>query len=102
MLVRMVPRLGHEPILVRAPTPAQWRSADILVIEPAAPAGAALIRAAHAANPTLPIICASVIAPPHELAELRVVFAATLVKPFTAEQLGVTVEQALCGEAQSA
>jgi CheY-like chemotaxis protein len=97
MLVRMVTRLGHEPILVRAPTPAQWRSADILVVELAAPAGAALTRAAHAANPTLPIVCASVTAPPPELEERGVVFAATVVKPFTAEQLGAAVEQALCG-----
>lgn len=98
----MIARLGHEPVLVRAPTPARLRSADILVVEPAAPAGAALTRAARAANPTLPIVCASVTAPPPELEELGVVFAATLVKPFTAAQLGVAVEQALRGEAQSA
>jgi CheY-like chemotaxis protein len=97
MLERMVTRLGHEPFLVRAPTPAQLRSADILVVEPAAPAGAALARAAHAANPTLPIICASVTAPPPELEELGVVFTATLVKPFTAAQLGAAIEQALRG-----
>jgi len=97
LLERMVTRLGHKPVLVRAPTPAQLRSADILVVEPAAPAGAALTRAAHAANPTLPIICASVTAPPLELEELGVVFAATVVKPFTAEQLGATIEQALSG-----
>ena len=102
LLERMIARLGHEPFLVRAPTPAQLRSADILVVEPAAPAGAALTRAAHAANPMLPIICASVTAPPLELAGLGVVFAANVVKPFTAAQLGAAVEQALCGEAQSA
>jgi CheY-like chemotaxis protein len=97
LLERMITRLGHEPFIVRAPTPAQWRSADILVVEPAAPAGAALTRAAHAANPTLPLICASVTAPPPELEELGVVFAATVVKPFTAEQLGAAVELALGG-----
>src|ERR1700677_2927248 len=82
LLERMIARLGHEPFLVRAPTPAQLRSADILVVEPAAPAGAALTRAARAG--------------------LGVVFAANVVKPFTAAQLGAAVEQALCGEAQSA
>jgi CheY-like chemotaxis protein len=94
LLERMVTRLGHEPVLVRAPTPAQLRSADLLLVEPAAPAGAALTRAAHAANPTLPLICASVTAPPPELAELGVVFAAALVKPFTLGQLAGAIEQA--------
>jgi DNA-binding NtrC family response regulator len=92
LLERMVARLGHEPVLVRAPTPAQLRSADVLLVEPAAPAGTALTRAAHVANPTLPIICASVTAPPSEPG--GVVFSASLVKPFTLEQLADAIERA--------
>jgi CheY-like chemotaxis protein len=96
LLERMVTRLGHEPMLVRVPAPEQLQSADVLVVEPAAPIGVVLAQAACIVNPALPLICASVTAPPPELAELGVVFAAALVKPFTAGQLGVAIEQALC------
>jgi CheY-like chemotaxis protein len=101
MLKRMVTRLGHEPILVEVPAPAQLQSADLLMVEPAAPAGAALARAACIVNPKLPLVCASVTAPPPELEELGVVFAAALVKPFTAEQLRAAIGRALCGRGPS-
>jgi hypothetical protein len=91
----MVIRLGHEPILVRVPAPQQLQSADVLVVEPAVPTGAVLAQAACIVNPSLPLICASITAPPPELAELGVVFTAALVKPFTAEQFGVAIERAL-------
>ena len=38
----------------------------------------------------------SLVAPHAELEELGVVFAAAVVKPFTAEQLGSAIEKALC------
>jgi hypothetical protein len=95
MLERMVTRLGHEPMLVRVPAPEQLQVADVLVVEPAAPTGVVLAQAACIVNPSLPLICASVTAPPPELAELGVVFAAALVKPFTTEQLGVAIEETL-------
>jgi CheY-like chemotaxis protein len=101
MLKRMVIRLGHDPILVKVPAPAQLQSADLLMVEPAAPTGAALARAACIVNPKLPLVCASVTAPPPELEELGVVFAAALVKPFTAEQLGTAIERALRGRGPS-
>ncbi len=82
-------------MLGRVPAPEQLQSADVLVVEPAAPTGAVLAQAACIVNPALPIICASVTAPPAELAELGVVFAAALVKPFTAEQLRDAIEKAL-------
>jgi CheY-like chemotaxis protein len=97
MLQRMVTRLGHEPILVKIPAPAQLQSADLLMVEPAAPTGAVLAQAACIVNPALPIVCASVTAPAPELEELGVSFAAAVVKPFTAEQLGAAIEQALRG-----
>ncbi len=95
LLERMVVRLGHEPVAVRAPTPQQLTSADVFVLEPADPIGAVLAQAAHLIDPTLPLICASVTAPPSELAELGISFTATLVKPFTLEQLGAAIERAL-------
>jgi len=97
MLERMVTRLGHEPILAEMPAPVQLQRADLLMVEPAAPTGAVLAQAARIVNPRLPLVCASVTAPPPELEELGIVFAATLVKPFTAEQLGAAIDQALCG-----
>jgi hypothetical protein len=102
MLERMVARLGHEPILAGFPAPKELQRADLLIVEPAAPAGAVLAQAARIVNPRLPLVCASVTAPAPELEELGIVFAAAVVKPFTAAQLGAAIDQALCGEAQSA
>ncbi len=95
MLEQMVARLGHEPVVVRVPGPQDLTSADVFVVEPAGPTGAVFALAASVANPLLPIVCASVAGPPPALAELGVVFAASLVKPFTSEQLGAAIEQAL-------
>jgi CheY-like chemotaxis protein len=94
LLVRMLERLGHEPIVVTMPAPEQLLNADVLMVEPAAPIGAVLAQAAGLVNPSLPLICASVTAPPAELVELGIVFAASLVKPFTAEQLGAAIDRA--------
>jgi CheY-like chemotaxis protein len=94
MLKRMVTRLGHEAILDAADAPEQLQSADLLIVEPTAPVGAMLARTAHSSTPNLPIICASVAAPPAELAQAGVVFAADLRKPFTLEQLAGAIERA--------
>jgi hypothetical protein len=82
--------------MAQMPAPAQLQSADVLVVEPAAPTGAVLAQAACIINPALPLICASVTGPPPELTELGVKFAASLVKPFTIEQLGAAIDRALC------
>lgn len=95
MLERMVARLGHEPVAVRVPGPEDLRSADVFVLEPAAPIGVTMAQAASVINPSLPLVCASVAEPPAELATLAVVFAASLVKPFTSEQLSQAIERAL-------
>lgn len=94
LLERMVARLGHEPIAVGASTPQQLTSADadVFIVEPAAPIGAVLAQAAHLIDSSLPLICASVAAAPPELG---IVFAATLIKPFTLEQLGGAIDRAL-------
>ncbi len=98
MLVRMLTRLGHEPLVVTVPTPEQLFGADVLMVEPAAPIGAVLAQAARLANPSLRLICASVEAPPAELAGLGIVFAASLVKPFTAAHLRAAIERSLRNE----
>jgi DNA-binding NtrC family response regulator len=95
LLERMVARLGHEPIAVRVPGPEELASADVFVLEPAAPIGATMAQAASVIDPSLPLICASVVEPPTDLAMLGVVFAASLVKPFTLEQLSAAIERAL-------
>jgi len=71
-------------------------SADLFLLEPVAPLGAALARAARLLAPSMPLICASVQAPPPELLASGVLFEACLAKPFTLEQLGAAIEQALC------
>jgi hypothetical protein len=98
LLERMVAKLGDRPILAGSPTPAQLRSVDVLLVEPAAESGAMLARLARAANPSVGLVCASVAAPPPELEDLGIDFAATLVKPFTFEQLEVAIERALGDE----
>jgi hypothetical protein len=98
MLERMVTRLGHEPILARVSASEQLQRVDVLVVEPAASTGVSLAQAACIVNPTLPLICASVDAPPTGLAEVGVVFAAALLKPFTAEQLSDAIGGALCAQ----
>lgn len=95
LLERMLLRLGHEPIAVVVPAPELLTSADVLLVEPAAPVGAALAQAANIVNPSLPLICASVTSPPSELSKLGIDFAATLVKPFTSQQLRGAIDQAL-------
>jgi hypothetical protein len=95
LLQRMLTRLNHEPIAVKIPSPEQLTHADIFILEPAAPVGAALAQAANIANPTLPLISASVTSPPPELAQLGVLFTASLIKPFTIEQLRNAIDDTL-------
>jgi two-component SAPR family response regulator len=100
MLERMVSRLGHVPIVVEVPTSAQLTSADVLVVEPAAPMAVVLAQAVGVLNPTLPIVCASVVAPSPELAQLDIHFSAVLIKPFTSEQLNAAIDRSLCARCQ--
>lgn len=95
LLERMAIRLGHTPVVADVASAEQLRSADVLLVEPASPVGMALVQAASIAVPSLPIVCASVTAPPPEIAQLGVSFAATLIKPFTIDQLGAAIERAL-------
>ncbi|MGO9248690.1 MAG: hypothetical protein ACLP7W_08880 [Solirubrobacteraceae bacterium] len=95
MLVRMVARLGYEPIAVEShPTPAQLRSADVLLVEPASPDGLTLAHTARAANPTLAIVGEGAMAPRQEdLWKTAVAPVGHLAKPFTSEQLDAALQQ---------
>ena len=95
MLERMVARLGYEPIAARTPVASQLASADVLLVEMAAPLGVTFAQAAQFADPPLAIVCASVTGPPAELDELGLELAAYLVKPFTSTQLDVAIRRAL-------
>jgi CheY-like chemotaxis protein len=94
-LERMVWMLGHEAVMVRVPRPQHLTDADLYIVEPSGSLGMVLAHAAKIANPSLPVIASSVDAPPPELAELGVVFAAWLLKPYTLEQLRDAIELAL-------
>ncbi len=91
----MVARLGHNPVPVTALTQDAVTSADLLLVEPADPAGAALARLAQELRPTLPIVCAS-IAPPS--LELGLIPTACLLKPFSLAELRATLDRALAGK----
>jgi CheY-like chemotaxis protein len=117
MLVRMVERVGHEPAVARAPGAGELiapqelgsggalvvelamelASAEVLLVELASAWGLTLAQAARTANPSLPIVCASVTAPPAELGELGIELAGRLVKPFTSEELQRALRDALTG-----
>jgi DNA-binding response OmpR family regulator len=98
MLVRMVTRLGYEPIVINDadahPTPAQLRSVDALLVELASPTALALARTARAANPALAIIGEEAVAPGQEGVWSKATAPADyLAKPFTSEQLDIALER---------
>jgi hypothetical protein len=100
LLAKMLIRLGHQPLLLTMPTLKRAMNADLFIVEPKASGGKILAQAAHIANPSLPMICVSVSIPPWELCELGVVFAASLIVPFTLGQLRAAIE--LASHAQAA
>jgi DNA-binding response OmpR family regulator len=102
LLGRMLEHLGHEPVVYVALRPGQLMSIDALIVEPAAPAGIVLVQAAQIVAPSLSIICASVDAPPAELTELGIEFAACLVKPFAIGQLAAAIDRALASQVDPA
>jgi hypothetical protein len=91
LLVRMVLQLGHEPLVLDIPTPERFLDAEVFLVEPAAPIGAVLAKAAELIAPSLPIVFVTVGAP----AELDIDPAAQVIKPFTATQLGDAIDRAL-------
>ncbi len=95
MLERMVDRLGYEPVIAEITAQEQLSSADVLLIEPVAPLGITLAQAAHFADPPVPIVCSSVMAPPVAFAELGIELADALQKPYSSQQLDAAIMRAL-------
>jgi hypothetical protein len=91
LLCRMVTDLGHEALVMDVPTPERFLQADLFLVEPAAPIGAVLAKAAHLIRPGLPIVFVSVEPPP----ELDIEPAGHVMKPFTATQLSDAIDRAL-------
>ena len=84
LLVHVVARLGHEPV-VYSRSQSELPEADVLLLEPAFPAGAALAQALVCRQPELPIVCVSIYPSAEEMQELEPV--AYLLKPFTIGEL---------------
>lgn len=125
LLARMLERLGYEPVALRVasrvapcvasrthhhtrgarPTPALLRSADVLLIEPAAPGALALARTARAASPGIAILgegAAVAPTPPRSGRDDRgdpwrrlAAPVGHLAKPFTRAQLDAALQQSI-------
>jgi hypothetical protein len=91
LLARMVTHLGHEALVLDAPTPERFMHADVFLVEPADPIGAVLAKAAQIIRPALPIVFVSVEPPPN----LDIEPAAHVMKPFTIVQLRDSIDRAL-------
>ena len=92
LLIVLLERLGHEAIVleggVAAPPPA-----DLLLLEPAVPACLEQARKIRAQQPSLPVVCVSVLPPEARFLTLGPL--AHLTKPFTFAQLDRAIETAL-------
>ena len=92
LLVVLLYRLGHAAMVlaggIGTPPPA-----DLMVLEPAAPARLEQAREIRTNQPDLPVVCVSVL--PSEARFLTLGPLAHLTKPFTFAQLDDTIEAAL-------
>lgn len=99
LLAVMLNRLGHDPTSIRPGEPAV-PEAELLVLEPAAPAYLELAREARRRTPALPVVCVSVL--PEEAQFLSLGPLGYLTKPFTLDQLRSAVDVALAMQSQAA
>ena len=92
LLVALLERLGHDVIVleggVETPPPA-----DLMLLEPAAPAGLEQARKIRAKRPSLPVVCVSVLPPEARFLTLGPL--AYLTKPFEPSELVATVHNLL-------
>ena len=89
----MVRRLGHEPLALWSVTPETAATIDLLLVESADPACAALAVAARRLRPSLPVVSASIF-PSEPESELEP--NARLLKPFSLGELRATIDAVLC------
>jgi DNA-binding response OmpR family regulator len=99
LLVVLLERLGHEAIVLgggrEAPPPA-----DLLLLEPASPPHLEQARLARQLDPSLPIVCVSMLPDDERFPELGPL--AYLSKPFALGELGSTIEAVLASTSVSA
>jgi DNA-binding response OmpR family regulator len=92
LLVVLLDRLGHEAIVLggghAAPPPA-----DLLLLEPASSACLEQARAVRERQPSIPVICVSILPP--EACFLTLGPLAYLAKPFALDDLDSAIEEAL-------
>ena len=92
LLVRIMHRLGHNPVCANGSRP-DAAEFDLLLLEPSFPGGAELARELREGRPDLPIVCVSIYPPSDEVAALEP--AAYLQKPFGLAQLEDAVTAAI-------
>jgi DNA-binding response OmpR family regulator len=99
LLVVLLDRLGHEVIVLgggaAAPPPA-----DLLLLEPASPECVEQARIVRAQQPSIPVICVSILPP--EACFLSLGPLAYLAKPFALDQLSAAVDAVLVSPADLA
>lgn len=92
LLVVLLKRLGHEGIVLGGGTAAP-PSADLLLLEPASPACLEQARLVRERQPSIPVICVSILPP--EACFLSLGPLAYLAKPFVIGDLEVAIDNAL-------
>jgi DNA-binding response OmpR family regulator len=92
LLVVLLDRLGHEAIVLGG-GPAAPPPADLLLLEPAAPACLEQARVVRESQPAIPVICVSILPP--EACFLSLGPLAYLAKPFALDDLGAAIDAAL-------
>ncbi len=99
LLVVLLERLGHEAIVLEGgvSTPP---SADLMLLEPSVPARLEQAREIRREQPSLPVVCVSVL--PAEARFLALGPLAHLTKPFTSDELDTVIEAALASPARAA
>jgi DNA-binding response OmpR family regulator len=98
LLVLLLERLGHEAFPLVQPT--EPPPGDLMLLEPAWPAGLAHARAARAQQPELPIVCVSIL--PEEASFLELGPLEYLMKPFALTELREAVDRTLAARAEAA
>jgi DNA-binding response OmpR family regulator len=92
LLIVLLDRLGHETIVLggglAAPPPA-----DLLLLEPASSACLEQARVVRERQPSIPVICVSILPP--EACFLTLGPLAYLAKPFTLDDLDAAIDDAL-------
>jgi len=99
LLVVLLDRLGHEAIVLGGGTAAP-PPADLLLLEPASPECLEQARLLRAQQPSIPVICVSILPP--EACFLSLGPLAYLAKPFALDELSAAVDAVLADAACAA